>query len=143
MLQLRWDQIREGVIWVEQGKTKTKLRVEIVGELAQVIERCRSRPVLGITVLTDPKGAMLKPFGYFRSQFAKARDLAESEAQALGIPLERFQFRDLRAKAASDLESMTQARRLLGHATEAMTRAYVRERVGERVRPVERKTPMQ
>lgn len=139
VLRLRWDQIREGAIWFEQGKTKTKLRIEVVGELAEVIARCRARPITGVTVLADPNGRSLKPFGYFRSQFARARDLAEQEARALGMAFERFQFRDLRAKATSDLESMAQARKLLGHATESMTRAYVRERIGERVRPPARK----
>ncbi|MBS1212652.1 MAG: hypothetical protein H6R26_1269 [Proteobacteria bacterium] len=75
-------------------------------------------------------------FGYFRSQFDKARDAAEAEAQRLGVGFERFQFRDLRAKAASDLESMAQARKLLGPSTENMTRQYVRARVGERVSPI-------
>jgi len=36
--------------------------------------------------------------------------------------LERFQLRDLRAKATSDLQSMAQALKLLGHATENMRR---------------------
>jgi len=136
VFKLKWDQIREGAIWLEQRKTKAKLRIELIGELAEVIERIKARGAREVTILTDPKGQPLKPFGYFRSHFDKARDKAEREAQELGISFERFQLRDLRAKAASDLESMSQARKLLGHATENMTRQYVRARVGEKVMPV-------
>jgi hypothetical protein len=70
------------------------------------------------------------------SHFDKARDAAEAEANALGIDFIRFQFRDLRAKAARDIESMSDARKLLGHTTENVTRNYVRTRIGERVFPI-------
>ena len=72
----------------------------------------------------------------FRSQFKIARDKAEKRAEKLGIKHEQFQFRDLRAKSASDMESMANARKLLGHTTESMTAKYVRSRVGEKVSPI-------
>lgn len=136
VLKMRWSQVTDGALWVQQGKTKQKLRIDVAGELAQLLERIKARGLVGMTILADPKGQALKPFGYFRSHFDTARTEAEKEAKALGIELMRFQFRDLRAKAASDIESMTQARKLLGHATEEMTRHYVRARVGERVSPI-------
>jgi integrase len=89
-----------------------------------------------MTLLADPKGQQLKHSGYFRSQFKIARDKAEKRAAEMGIQLTRFQFRDLRAKSASDMESMGKARKLLGHSTESMTAKYVRARVGEKVSPV-------
>lgn len=141
VLKLQWSQVRDGALWIAQGKTKAKLRIEIVGELAAVIERIRARHTIGMTILTDPSGQRLKAFGYFRSHFDKARDAAEKEAKELGIEFQRFQLRDLRAKAASDMESMGNARKLLGHTTENMTRNYVRNRVGESVNPVMRKLP--
>ena len=136
VLNMRWDQVKDGAIWVEQGKTKAKIQIDIVGELAAVIERIRSRGVVGMTILCDPKGQQLKPFGYFRSQFKLSRDRAEARAAELGIPFVRFQFKDLRAKSASDMKTMAGARKLLGHSTETMTTKYVRNRVGEKVEPV-------
>jgi integrase len=133
---MRWDQVKDGTIWVEQGKTKAKIQIDIVGELAVVIDRIRSRGVVGMTILCDPKGQQLKPFGYFRSQFDHARDRAEAKAAELGIEFTRFQFKDLRAKSASDMSTMAGARKLLGHSTESMTTKYVRNRVGEKVSPV-------
>lgn len=136
VLKMRWSQVAEGALWVQQGKTKQKLRIDIAGELALLLDRIKARGLIGMTILADPKGQALKAFGYFRSHFDKARAAAAKEAGELGIEFVRFQFRDLRAKAASDIESMAQARKLLGHATEEMTRHYVRTRVGERVSPI-------
>ena len=136
---MKWSDIREGAIWVKQGKRNAKRRIEIIGELAELIARIRSRPMGMIYVLTDPKGHQLKEFGYFRSQFDKARDAAQAEALALGIEFQRFQFRDLRPKAASDIDSLKDANKLLGHTTEKQTADYIRNRIGESVKPVKRK----
>lgn len=138
--QMRWDQIKEGNLEIAQEKTNAKLRIAIVGELASVLARIRSRGVLGLTILSDPKGQPLKEFGYFKSQFKKARDAAEEEAAEKGIPFTRFQFRDLRPKAATDLDSLSGANKLLGHTTEAMTAKYIRQRRGDVVQPLMQKS---
>jgi hypothetical protein len=49
-----------------------------------------------------------------------------------------FQFRDLRAKAATDLESSERAQKLLGHSTVTTTEGHIRGRRGDRVMPLER-----
>ena len=137
IMHLKWEQIRDGTIWISQGKTSAKLRISVEGELAAVIDRAKTRSnVRGLYVLTDPSGQPLKPFGFTRSAFDAARTAAEKEAEEVGIPFRRWQLRDLRPKAASDLESMSQARKLLGHTTENMTAHYVRKRVGDKVKPV-------
>jgi hypothetical protein len=71
--------------------------------------------LVGMTILADPNGQPMKQYGYFRSQFKLARDRAQAKAAELGIEFVRFQFKDLRAKSASDMESMGTARKLLGH----------------------------
>lgn len=137
VMRYRWEMVRDGALWIQQGKTRRKLQIAIEGELETVIERIRTREgVKGLWLLTDPKGQPLKQFGFTRSAFDKARAMAEEEAAAQGIAFRRWQLRDLRPKAASDIESMAQARKLLGHTTENMTAHYVRQRVGERVKPV-------
>jgi len=50
------------------------------------------------------------------------------------VALAAWQFRDLRAKAASDSDSLRQAQELLGHTSESVTRRVYRR--GEKVRPL-------
>ena len=47
-----------------------------------------------------------------------------------------FQFRDIRAKAATDTGDLAHSQKLLGHLNHEMKEHYVRQRVGERVRPL-------
>lgn len=61
-----------------------------------------------------------------RSRFDKARTKA-------GVS---FQFRDIRAKAATDTGDLAHSQRLLEHRNREMTEHYVRQRVGERVKPL-------
>lgn len=126
VLKMQWDHIKDGVLEVRQNKTKKLVRIAIVGELAHVFKKIRSRPVVGLTILIDPKGNPLNQFGHFRKQFDKARNKAEIEAEEKGIEFTRFQFRDLRAKAASDLEEEN-AQALLGHTDRRMTSRYRRK----------------
>ena len=44
VLKIQRDDIRDGALFVAQNKTGTKRAIEIVGELATVIERITSRP---------------------------------------------------------------------------------------------------
>lgn len=137
--KMRWDQVKDGVLLVKQGKTQAKMRIVVEGQLAAVLDRIKSRGVKGLTILADPTGQPLKDFGFFRSHFDKARDAAEAEAKELGIEFVRFQFRDLRPKAATDLDtlhSLKAAQKLLGHTTERMTAEYIRKRRGDVVKPV-------
>jgi hypothetical protein len=50
-----------------------------------------------------------------------------------------IQMRDIRGKAATDVEDLAHAQALLGHTTRAMTEKYVKQRAGERVAPARRK----
>lgn len=61
-----------------------------------------------------------------RARFDKAR-------RAAGV---NFQFRDIRAKTASDTGDLGHSQRLLGHKNRDMTEHYVRERIGQRVKPL-------
>ena len=61
-----------------------------------------------------------------RSRFDKAR-------KAAGVS---FQFRVIRAKTASDTGDLGHSQQLLGHKNRDMTEHYVRERIGQRVKPL-------
>lgn len=129
VLRMRLGDIRDGCLWVRQGKTKKPLRVMQDGPLASVLERIQARTypgkVTSLAMIRDEDGQPLT-YDTLYNRFEKARE-------ASGV---NFQLRDLRAKAATDLEDLALAQRLLGHTTRAMTEKYVKNRIGEKVQPL-------
>lgn len=121
VLKLSRIDIRDGALWITQNKTGKKLRVEIVGKLAAVIARIQARSSNKVTTLS----LIALSAGALKSRFNKARKLA-------GVD---FQFRDIRAKAATDTEDLAHSQKLLGHASRDMTEAYTRNRIGDKVKP--------
>jgi len=128
LLKLDRSDIRDGMLWFIQNKTGKKLRIEIEGELKTVIERILAREhrkMGGDAFLQDGNGQRLT-HGTLRSRFDQARKAAKVD----------FQFRDIRAKAATDTEDLGRAQRLLGHKSRAMTERYTRNRKGDKVKPL-------
>ena len=127
VLKIRCVEIREGTLWVIQNKTGARLGIEVTGELAAVIARISGRPRRAISpyLIQDENG---QPLTYFalRSRFDKARELAKIS----------FQFRDIRAKAATDTGDLAHSQKWIAHRNRDMTEHYVRSRIGERVRPL-------
>jgi integrase len=122
--------VREGCLWVKQRKTGKKLRLSLVGELEGTVARIRDRKfpddaVVTLAMIRDERGQPLTYDALF-NRFEEARTKA-------GV---HFQLRDLRAKAATDLEDLALAQKLLGHTTRAMTEKYTKQRIGERVSPL-------
>jgi integrase len=133
-LKMRVQDIRDGALWVTQGKTGAKVRIAIVGKLKAVLdriaERRKSTKVRSFALVIDTDGKPLSA-GQLDYRFGQARACA-------GIAPADFQFRDLRAKAATetdDARGMEAAQGLLGHASAGMTRRYVRRRAGKLVDP--------
>ncbi len=58
----------------------------------------------------------------------------EDEDSQLASNIRQFQFRDIRPKAASEIDDLGQASRLLGHTDKRITETVYR-RVGEIVKP--------
>lgn len=127
VLKIKRTDIRDGALWIVQNKTGARLGIEITGELAAVIDRINARPRQAISahLIQDEKGQPLSVFA-LRSRFDRARKAAK-----VG-----FQFRDLRAKAATDTGDLAHSQKLLAHRNRDMTEQYVRSRIGERVRPL-------
>jgi integrase len=133
---LNYDErdIRDGFLLIDQGKTKKKLRMEVTGELRSVIDRIRARKaaykVVTTALVVNERGERMT-LGALQDRFKTARTAA-------GLNTDEFQFRDLRAKAATDKTDSTdirQAQKQLGHESVTMTEHYVRKRRGEKVGP--------
>lgn len=133
-----------GILHVRQGKTKMKLRIVIAGELADLITEIRAykrevaaqrraagKPVVHtMALLVNQEGKALT-VSMLRSRFDEAREAA-------GVKKDLFQFRDFRAKVATETdeaEGTRAAQALLGHTTETMTVRYIRNKVGRKVVP--------
>lgn len=127
VLKLKRTDIRDGALHLVQNKTGARLAIEITGELAAVIARINERPREAISafLIQDDNGQPLTQHA-LRSRFDKARDLAKVS----------FQFRDIRAKAATDTGDLAHSQKLLAHKNREMTEHYVKARLGERVKPL-------
>lgn len=139
---IRETDIKEGCIVVDQDKTGAKLRVEIVGALATLVTRIKSRKasiqgVRSLSLICNEQGQPMRKSA-MRYRFDKARNAAADSApnKAVADRIRSIQFRDLRAKAATDIDALDKAQKLLGHTKRDMTERYVRARRGEKVSPV-------
>lgn len=127
--------IRDGQIWVLQGKTNTKRRIEITGELKALIDRIMSRKsehkIRSTRLIVTEDGTPMS-VAMLRGRFDLAREAA-------GVAKSEFQMRDLRAKAGTDKAESSgdilQAKDQLGHTTVVMTEQYIRNRKGKKFSP--------
>lgn len=127
--------IKGNELFISQGKTNAKLRMQIVGELAGLLAEIRAFKagfnVQALPLLIDESGVPLT-MNALRNRFDDAREAA-------GIDKKLFQFRDLRAKAATEADDASgtrTAQALLGHTTEGMTADYIRHTAGKKVQPL-------
>lgn len=121
------DDIRDGHLWVKQNKTGARVGIELVGELATVVDRILKRPrrATGRYLVQTDEGQPLTQT-MMRDRFDQARKDSGQE----------WQFRDLRPKAATDVGDVREAKELLGHASETTTAEIYRRRRGNTVKPV-------
>lgn len=143
--QMRETDIRDGCLYVQQAKTDARLAVEIGGQFAALLERIRARKaalpgVRSLSLLTDESGQPMTK-AKLRRRFEQAREAAAADAPNADAAarIRAIQFRDLRAKAATDIRAaagLDAAQGLLGHTKSAMTEQYTRQRRGAKVKPV-------
>lgn len=124
--KMRRTDISDGHLWVTQGKTGAKIGIAIEGKLAEVIERCLRRPrtATGPYLVQTDAGQRLTQTMY--------RDRFDAARKASG---QTWQFRDLRSKAATDLDDLKSAQQLLGHRSETTTAKIYRRLKGQKVKP--------
>lgn len=140
VLALQEPQLKDGVLSLRQAKTGAALRIPVTGDLKAVIDRILARkrgyPIRAIYLLVDEHGGRMTK-AKLRSRFEAARDAAGPDAA-------HFQFRDLRAKAASDLRDLAgidAAQALLGHTSVTMTEQYTRNKKGKIISAIGLKAP--
>ena len=117
--------IHEGILHISQQKTGAKLRFEISGKLKEIIDRIHQDN--GYLFLNS-HGKPLTRAALSR-QFLELRKTVMQQRPELAAELSAFQFRDLRAKAATDIYLAADTRSAsdqLGHASEQMTKIYIR-----------------
>lgn len=116
-------------------------RLPVDGDLKRFIERQRERKISSVYLLSDEAGQPLSQVGQLRYRFRRARDLAAAIAKKREISFVWFQFKDIRAKAATDTAikyGIEEARKLLGHSTQKQTADYVRPMMGEAAKALEK-----
>jgi len=139
--------ISDDYLHVAQGKGGKRLRIrlrengELTGLGAFIETLLERRSLAGIrtsTLITNANGLRMSG-RMMRNRWDEARAKAAVEADlagdtALAIRIRQFQFRDIRPKAATEIEHISDASKLLGHSTEEMTKRVYR-RIGEVVSP--------
>jgi integrase len=127
---VRWtvQDVRHGHLWNERDKTGEKVQIETVGPLADVLARLTASAHPKASLLRDERGHGIK-LQAMRRRFWRARAAAGQD----------WQIRDLRAKAASDVETTEDARALLAHSDITTTGIYRRRASGTKAKPVMRK----
>jgi integrase len=118
--------IKEGVLWVTQQKTGATVGIKVEDGLKRVLDRILGRKRPSMYLLANRHGQKI-PYDTFNKRFAKARGAAD------------WQFRDIRAKVATDSPSLKEAQLLLGHEDEQTTSANYRRKNGAAVSPLKRK----
>lgn len=146
-LKAATNDIQAGFFLVTQGKTDKRLRIrlsindELTGLgvfIEELLERRRLAGVRGSKLITNTSGLRMS-MPMMNNRWVEARDRAAAQAvrngdMELATLIKGFQFRDIRPKAASEIEDISHASRLLGHSNEKITRDVYR-RVGEVVSP--------
>lgn len=136
-LRILRSDIRDGRLEVAPIKTlkrtRAKVSIEIAGELEAVLQRIQARPrtITSVRLIQMPNGNRVS-LQMIEGRWVKAR-------KAAGIPPAAAQFRDLRAKAATDVEDLAHAQKLLAHSSRSTTEDYVRGRVGDKVKALNRR----
>ncbi|WP_288521438.1 site-specific integrase [uncultured Pseudomonas sp.] len=145
VLSMRKDDMQGGYLLVSQGKTGKRLRIvtevdqvkNSLGLLLDRIMRSTSRHLSPFFILNDHGKRM--SWGMLRNRWAEAREAARVKAELEKKPdlanrIAQFQFRDIRPKAASEINDLGDASVLLGHSKEGITERVYR-RVGAIAKP--------
>jgi len=139
VLMMRKDDVEGGYLLVQQNKTGKRLRIRVnsdgeansLGKLLHQIAESNSKLVTSYLIVSKTGRRMSATM--LRKRWDEARKSARLKATndgdvALAKRIAEFQFRDIRPKAASEIEDIAEASILLGH-----TKGDITERVYRRI----------
>lgn len=145
VLSMRKDDMEGIYLLVSQGKTGKRLRIVLesngaknsLGLLLERIMRRTTEHLSPFFIVNDHGKRMSWPM--LRNRWADAREAARVKAEVEKKPdlanrIAQFQFRDIRPKAASEINDLSDASVLLGHSKEGITERVYR-RVGAIAKP--------
>lgn len=127
VVKIHSNDIKDGILNITQQKTKAQLRFEITGDLKSIIDRLM--PSEPNYLFNNKRGKRLTA-NILRKWFLNLREKIAQTKPEYATALKNFQFRDLRAKSATDIYlngSIDEAQKQLGHTTPNTTRVYVRK----------------
>ena len=130
LLSLTRDSLTDEGLLVKSKKTVKALLFEYTPELVEVSNRAKKLPpqLPGYYLIRTREGKQYSPSGF-------AANWQRLMRKAMKQGIERFTFQDIRAKSASDSESLQAASERLGHTSMEITdRIYMR--VPHRVKPL-------
>lgn len=124
-LAMMWPHVVDGCLEVTQAKTKAKLRIEVEGELAVVLDQIRARPrkVRSLYIIADDRGQRVTV-----DQLQKVHVICRADMT--------WQVRDVRKKTGTDSATLKHAQSLLGHRRETTTATFYRQMKGDKVKPL-------
>lgn len=139
VLKMQWSDIKDEALEIEQGKTGKRLRILLTQGgaptgLGKLLDNIKMKSVSGFFIVSTGTGQPLNKWTLrVRFEAAKAKAMAAVNGDTeLAARIAQFQFRDIRPKAASEIE-IGHAQALLGHSKEQITQTVYR-RVGATVR---------
>lgn len=133
LLDLKWADLRDGCVNLQQGKTGKRLAIEITPDLKRIFGRCWMLPSRTEYIITRKQGGRYTSEG-FRALWQRT---INAYCRRGGT---RFTFHDIRALCATRCESPEIAMKLLGHTNISMTLKVYRRGV-ERVRALRVQPP--
>lgn len=103
-----------------------------------LLERRKLAGITSSRLITNPDGVRLS-YAMLRNRWQESRAAAMQAAidagdSPLAHRIKQFRFSDIQPKAASEIDDLTDASKLLGHSKEQITKTVYR-RVGEVVSP--------
>lgn len=145
VLVMRRDDIEGGFLMVQQNKTGKRLRIRVttngeVNSLGKLLSQIAERNAKLVTsYLIVSKTGRRMTATMLRKRWDEARESARTAAlmendALLASKIAEFQFRDIRPKAASEIEDIGEASLLLGH-TEGDITQRVYRRIGATANP--------
>jgi integrase len=120
-LKLKWSDVREDGIYVNQGKTGAELLIEHSADLDAILERAKA-----MTPHIPREYLIRKASGRPYSASGFSSNWQRLMAKHVAAGGERFTFHDLRSVSADGADTDQEAQARLGHASVETTRRFYR-----------------